>query len=65
MKTQSQAVRLSNANTDDSTLVKSCALFFFRALRTVGDAIAEIPDVATKAASDIAEAWEESSRPNA
>ncbi len=71
MKSQTQAVRISNTVTDDSTIVKSGALMFFRALRTVGDYIAEIPAVATQAATDIADAWEESSkeesshRPNA
>ncbi len=65
MKSHNQAIQLANTNTDDSTVVKSCALFAFRALRTIGDYIAEIPDAATQAATDIAEAWEESSRPNA
>jgi hypothetical protein len=64
MKTHQQVVQLSTAS-EDSTVVKTCALFTFRALRTLGEYIAEIPAVATQAATDIAEAWEESSRPNA
>lgn len=70
MKTHHQVVQLSQPS-EDSTVVKTCALFTFRALRTLGGYIAEIPAVATQAASDIAEAWQESSqeestnRPNA
>ncbi len=71
MKIHQQTVRLSNTTSEDSTVIKTCALFTFRALRTLGGYIAEIPAVATQAATDIADAWEESSkeestnRPNA
>ena len=64
MKVEVQAVKLSN-NADDTTVVKTCALFTFRALRAVADYASQLPAVATKAATDIAEAWEQSSRPNA
>jgi len=51
--------------TSESSLVKSCALFAFRAVRSVADYVAELPDAATHAVADIRDAWEESSRPNA
>lgn len=53
-----RAVQLSSP--DESTFVKTCALFTFRTLRTVADYASQLPEVATKAAADIAEAWEES-----
>ena len=61
MKTLSQSIQLSNSTTDDR-LVKSGALMFFRALRTVADYASQVPAAATQAASDIADAWQESSR---
>ncbi len=64
MQTKSQVIPLSSPDASDS-VVKSGALMFFRALRTVGDYVAQIPDAASQAASDISDAWEESSRPNA
>ena len=64
MKVETQAIKLS-AQSDDTTVVKTCALFTFRALRTIADYASQLPAVATKAATDVAEAWEESSRPNA
>ncbi len=64
MQTKAHVVQLSKSSSSEST-VKSGALALFRGLRWVGDCLAEIPDVATQAAADIAEAWEESSRPNA
>ena len=64
MKTLSQSVQLSNT-TADERIVKTGALMLFRALRTVADYASQIPEAATQAASDIATAWEESSRPNA
>jgi len=63
MKVLNQSYQLSNTTTDDR-LVKSGALMFFRALRTVADYASQLPAAATQAASDIAEAWEQSSRPN-
>ncbi len=64
MKTLSQPIQLPNTTTDDR-IVKTGALIFFRAVRTVADYASQLPAVATQAASDIATAWEESSRPNA
>jgi hypothetical protein len=64
MKTLSQSVQLSNT-TADERIVKTGALMLFRTLRTVADYASLIPEVATQAATDIATAWEESSRPNA
>jgi hypothetical protein len=64
MKTLSQSIPLSNT-TADERIVKTGALMLFRALRTVADYASQIPEAATQAASDIATAWEESSRPNA
>ena len=64
MKTLSQSVQLSNT-TADERIVKTGALMLFRALRTVADYASQVPAAATQAASDIATAWEESSRPNA
>ncbi len=64
MKVLNQSIQLSNT-TADERIVKTGALMFFRALRTVADYVSEIPEAATQAASDIAAAWEESSRPNA
>lgn len=63
MKVQTQAVRLSTPS-EESTVVKTCALFTFRTLRTLADYASQLPGVATQAATDIAQAWEESSRPN-
>jgi hypothetical protein len=64
MKTLSQSIPLSST-TPDERIVKTGALMLFRVLRTVADYASQIPEVATQAASDIATAWEESSRPNA
>lgn len=64
MKTASNAVQLSNPNAD-TRIVKTSALLLFRAVRTVADYVSQVPDAAMQAAEDIAEAWEESSRPNA
>ncbi len=61
MQSKQQVVQLAKSSSSDST-VKSGALALFRGLRWVGDCLAEIPDAATQAASDIAEAWEESSK---
>ncbi len=64
MKTLSQSIQLSNTTTDER-IVKTGALMLFRAVRTVADYASQIPAVATRAASDVANAWEESRRPNA
>jgi hypothetical protein len=63
MKVLSQSIQLSNT-TADERIVKTGALMFFRALRTVADYASQVPAAATQAANDIAEAWEQS-RPNA
>jgi hypothetical protein len=66
MKVQVQSINLTPATTDDdSRFVKAGALLFFRGVRALAGYIAEVPAVATQAAADIADAWEESSRPNA
>ncbi len=63
MKTLSQSIQLSNTPADER-IVKTGALMLFIALRTVADYAGQIPEVATQAASDVAGAWRESSRPN-
>lgn len=63
MKTLSQSIQLST--TTDERIVKTSALMLFRAVRTVADYASQLPAVATQAASDVADAWEESRRPNA
>jgi hypothetical protein len=64
MKTVSQSVQLSNTNSDQR-IVKTGALLLFRAVRTVAGYASQLPAAATRAASDVADAWRESSRPNA
>ena len=64
MKTLSQSIQLSSA-TADERIVKAGALMLFRAVRTVADYASQLPAAATQAASDVADAWRESSRPNA
>ena len=64
MKVLNQPIQLSNT-TADERIVKTGALMFFRALRTVTDYASQLPAAATQAASDVADAWRESSRPNA
>lgn len=64
MKTLSQSIQLSDTTTTDERIVKTGALLLFRAVRTVADYASQIPAVATRAASDVADAWEESRRPN-
>ena len=65
MKTHIEPVRLTPAtpSESDSRLVKSVALFAFRGLRSLIDAVQEVPDLVSQAASDISDAWEESGRP--
>jgi hypothetical protein len=62
MKVLNQSIQLSNVASDER-IVKSGALMFFRALRVVADYVSELPEAATQAATDIADAWEQS-RPN-
>lgn len=64
MKTLSQSIQLSNTTTDER-IVKTGALMLFRAVRTIADYASQLPAVASQAASDVADAWRESSRPNA
>ena len=65
MKTHVEPVRFTPTATSstNSRLVKSVALFTFRGLRSLVDAVSEVPDLVSQAASDISEAWEESGRP--
>jgi hypothetical protein len=63
MKVLNQCIQLSSTTTDER-IVKTGAIMFFRALRTVADYASQIPAAATQAASDVADAWRESSRPN-
>ncbi len=65
MKTIVQPVALKPeaSAASDSRVVKTVALFAFRGLRSLIDAAKEVPDIVSQAASDISEAWEESSRP--
>jgi hypothetical protein len=65
MKTHIEPVRLTPSTTasSDSRIVKSVALFAFRGLRSMIDAVSEVPDLVSQAASDISDAWEESGRP--
>jgi hypothetical protein len=46
------------------SFVKRCALVTFRAIRSFGGYVTELPNPLLKAAADIRDAWEESSRPN-
>lgn len=63
MKVLNQSIQLSNTTTDER-IVKTGALMLFRAVRTLADYASQLPAVATQAASDVADAWRESSRPN-
>jgi hypothetical protein len=63
MKTHQQGIPLSDESSEN-TVVKTVALFSFRALRVVAGYIAELPAVASQAATDVQEAWEESRGPN-
>lgn len=50
---------------DDSRLIKQGALTMFRLLRSGIEQAKELPGIVQQVATDIREAWEESSRPNA
>lgn len=63
MKTLNQAIPL---NTDKSSdrLVKRGARLAFKALRALTSQAKEVPGALSQAATDIREAWAETSRPN-
>lgn len=50
---------------DDSRPIKQGALTMFRLLRSAMNQAKTVPGIVQQAATDIHEAWEESSRPNA
>ena len=50
---------------ESGRVVKSLALFTFRALRYVAEQAAAVPDAVVQAAADVREAWNESSNPKA
>lgn len=64
MKTVSNPVPLTKG-TSDSRWIKSASLLLFRSARSAIEAAKEVPGIIEKAVSDVREAWEESSRPNA
>jgi acyl-CoA-binding protein len=63
MKVLNQSIQLSNRSSE-STVVKTCALFTFRALRAVTDQAKKAPGFFAQASADVQDAWRESSRPN-
>ena len=66
MKTQVQPVPLTQADAESETrIVKSAALVTFRFVRATINAAKTVPGIVSQAASDVRDAWEESSRPNA
>lgn len=66
MKHTAQRIPLDNAvEPDDSRLIKQGALTMFRLLRSGIEQAKELPGIVQQVATDIREAWEESSRPNA
>ena len=64
MSIKIQPVDLTPAAGNDERLVKRCALGLFRLVREVASHAQEVPGVLMQAASDVRDAWEESSRPN-
>lgn len=64
MKTISDPIPLSS-DASNARLVKSASLLLFRGVRAAVEAAKEVPGVVEQAVSDVREAWEESSRPNA
>lgn len=65
MKTQVQPVPLTPADAESETrLIKSAALVTFRFVRATINAAKTVPGIVSQAASDVRDAWEESSRPN-
>ncbi|MEF8699081.1 MAG: hypothetical protein V5B32_03135 [Candidatus Accumulibacter sp. UW26] len=66
MKTQVQPVPLKPADAESETrIIKSAALVTFRFVRATINAAKTVPGIVSQAASDVRDAWEESSRPNA
>lgn len=66
MKTHVQPVPLKPVATEhESRIVKSAALVTFRLVRATIEAAKTVPGIVSQAASDVRDAWEESSRPNA
>ncbi|MEF8769812.1 hypothetical protein [Candidatus Accumulibacter contiguus] len=66
MKTQVQPVPLTPTVAESETrLIKSAALVTFRFVRATINAAKTVPGIVGQAASDVRDAWEESSRPNA
>ena len=65
MTIKTQPISLSDTTAPEERLVKRCALGLFRFVRTVASHAEEVPDVVKQAASDIRDAWEETSRPKA
>ena len=64
MKVHVQPIPLNPAKTE-SRLVKQGALMTFRALRALAVHARKAPGLIAQAATDVREAWEESSHPNA
>lgn len=64
MKHHLQPVQLVSMSADGST-VKRGALATFKLLRSAMEQAKTVPGIVQQAATDIREAWEESSRPNA
>ena len=66
MKTQVQPVPFKPAEAESETrIIKSAALVTFRFVRATINAAKTVPGIVNQAASDVRDAWEESSRPNA
>ena len=66
MKTQVQPIPLTPTVAGSETrLIKSAALVTFRFVRATIAAAKTVPGIVGQAASDVRDAWEESSRPNA
>lgn len=66
MKHNTQPIRLTpSIAPDDDRPIKQGALTMFRLLRSAMNQAKTVPGIVQQAATDIREAWEESSRPNA
>lgn len=66
MKHTVQPISLVKATVpDDSRPIKQGALAMFRLLRSAMNQAKTVPGIVQQVATDIREAWEESSRPNA
>lgn len=66
MKVHHQAIPLSRGTsvTSDERLIKRGARALFSLLRSTANQAQRVPGILSQAATDIHEAWEESSRPN-